>query len=224
LSLKKDRFNIVILHGDIHQGENRNGESVSLRRLQNNHIDYLALGHIHIPTLTAERLDSRGTYRYCGCLEGRGFDERGKRGFFLLEVIDGKLQSETFLSLAKREIVEIRVDISACNTYYDVERTAFTALQNVKRENMVRLVLIGQHAVGIRKDLSLLSHRLCEHFFFVKVSDESRVFIDYSAFANDLSERGEFVREVGRYEMNEEIRAEIIDVGLKALLGEEIDL
>ena len=224
LSLKKDRFNIVVLHGDISQGERKNTETISLRRLQNNHIDYLALGHIHIPTLTAERLDSRGTYRYCGCLEGRGFDECGKKGFFLLNVADGKLESETFLSFSKRELIEIRVDISACNTYYDVERTAFSALQNVKRENVVRLILVGQHTAGLKKDLPLLSHRLCENFFFVKISDESRVFIDYAAFLNDLSERGEFVREVGRYEMNEEIRSEIIDVGLKALAGEEIDL
>ena len=58
----------------------------------------------------------------------------------------------------------------------------------------------------------------------MKIVDESRVFIDYRQFENDLSERGEFVREVGRYEMNEELRAEILDVGLKALAGEEIDL
>ncbi len=224
LSLKKDRFNIVVLHGDISQGERKETEIIPLRRLQNNYIDYLALGHIHIPMLTAERLDSRGIYRYCGCLEGRGFDECGKKGCFLLNVTNGKLESETFLSFSKREIVEIRADISTCKTYYDVERTAFAALQNVKRENVVRLILVGQHMAGLKKDLPLLSHRLCENFFFVKLSDESRVFIDYAAFLNDLSERGEFIREVGRCEMSEEIRAEIIDVGLKALSGEEIDL
>jgi hypothetical protein len=54
--------------------------------------------------------------------------------------------------------------------------------------------------------------------------DESRIYIDYTAFQNDLSERGEFVREVGRYELSEEERAEILDVGLKALAGEDIDL
>jgi hypothetical protein len=54
--------------------------------------------------------------------------------------------------------------------------------------------------------------------------DESQVFIDYAQYKNDLSERGEFVREVGRYQMSEEERSEILEVGLKALAGEEIDL
>ena len=58
----------------------------------------------------------------------------------------------------------------------------------------------------------------------MKVADESSIVIDHAAFQNDLSERGEFVREVCRYQMSESERAEILDVGLKALAGEDIDL
>ena len=75
-----------------------------------------------------------------------------------------------------------------------------------------------------KKDIPLLTARLSQNFFHVKVVDEAKITIDFAAFQNDLSERGEFVREVGRYAMNEEDRAEILDVGLKALAGEEIDL
>ena len=82
LRLFPDRFNIVMMHGDI--ARTQGADSISLAQLQNKNIDYLALGHIHIPTMQAERLDGRGRYRYCGCPEGRGFDECGKRGFFLL--------------------------------------------------------------------------------------------------------------------------------------------
>ena len=89
---------------------------------------------------------------------------------------------------------------------------------------MVKLVLFGNHEVGLRKDVALLSTRLSSQFFHVKVVDESRVRIDYQRYKNDLSERGEFVREVGRYALSEEDRAEILDVGLKALAGEDIDL
>ena len=222
LRLLPEKFNIVMMHGDIAHAQG--GESISLQNLQNKHIDYLALGHIHIPTLNAERLDGRGRYRYCGCLEGRGFDECGKRGFFLLDIRGGKLAGEQFISLAKREVVLCRADISACKSYYDVETAALSALSAVKRENMVKLVLCGNHEVGLRKDLPLLSARLSEQFFHVKAVDESRVRIDYERYRNDLSERGEFVREVGRYNLTEEERAEILDVGLKALAGEDIDL
>ena len=222
LRLFPDRFNIVMMHGDI--ARTQGADSISLEQLQNKNIDYLALGHIHIPTMQAERLDGRGRYRYCGCLEGRGFDECGKRGFFLLEVRGGRLVDERFVSLAKRDIVLCRVDISACKSYYDVETAALSALSAVKKDDMVKLVLFGNHEVGLRKDVALLSTRLSGQFFHVKVVDESRVRIDYERYKNDLSERGEFVREVGRYALSDEDRAEILDVGLKALAGEEIDL
>lgn len=223
LALREERLNIVMMHGKLAKGEGGNGE-ISLFNLQNKNIDYLALGHIHQPTLNAERLDGRGHYRYCGCLEGRGFDECGKRGFFLLEIEGGKLRSETFVSLSKREICERAADISACTTYYDVERVADAALATENRENIVKLCLKGRHTAGLKKDIPLLTARLNQRFFFVKVVDESHVYVDYKQFEKDLSERGEFVRELGRYEMNEDFRAEILDVGLKALAGEEIDL
>lgn len=222
LRLLPERFNIVVMHGDI--AHTQGVESIRLQDLQNKHIDYLALGHIHIPMMTAERLDGRGRYRYCGCLEGRGFDECGKRGFFLLDVRGGKLAGEQFISLAKRDVVLCHADISACKSYYDVETAALSALSGAKKEDMVKLMLCGNHEAGLRKDVSLLSARLSEQFFHVKVVDESRVRIDYERYKNDLSERGEFVREVGRYNLTEEERTEILDVGLKALAGEDIDL
>ena len=217
LALRTERYNIVLAHGAL-------GEKGGISHLQNKAIDYLALGHIHIPMPKASPLDSRGKYRYCGCLEGRGFDEVGARGFFLLEIENGKLLSDRFLSLAKREICVRSVDISACQNYYDVERAAFAALENVREENLIKLVLKGRHRADLRKDISLLTARLSQRFFFVKTVDESRPFIDYAAFAKDLSERGEFVREVSRYELNESEREEILEIGFKALAGEDIDL
>ena len=52
--------------------------------LKNKNIDYLALGHIH--GYKEAPLDGRGKYCYPGCLEGRGFDECGKKGFVLLNI------------------------------------------------------------------------------------------------------------------------------------------
>lgn len=224
LRLRTERFNIVMLHGEAVGTERTGKDQLALPRLQNKNIDYLALGHIHIPTMQAERLDGRGKYRYCGCLEGRGFDECGKRGFFLLDIRGGQLYTENFVSIAKREAVVCSADISACNSYYDVERTALSALSGVSAGSMVKLVLRGRHRADLRKDIPMLTGRLSQSYFFIKIADESRIFIDYAQYKNDLSERGEFVREVGRYQMSEEERLEILEVGLKALAGEEIDL
>ena len=86
LSLRKDTLNIVMLHGQASDGA---GGSVNLKKLKNRNIDYLALGHIHKPSEGV--LDERGVYVYCGCLEGRGFDETGEHGFVLLDTAGGKI-------------------------------------------------------------------------------------------------------------------------------------
>ncbi len=210
-------FNICMLHGDA-------AREIPLPALQRKNIDYLALGHIHIPDVESKRLDGRGKYRYCGCLEGRGFDEVGARGFFLLEIEKGAIKNERFLSFAKRNVLSVRADLSGCNTFADVERVALDALAKTGGENMVKLVLCGRYAPQLKKDIPLLFSRLCERFFFLKIEDESRLAIDFNDYKNDLTERGEFVRQAGRYEMNEKLREEVLEVGLKALMGEEIDL
>lgn len=215
LQLPENGYHIVALHGD---------NDIPFERLANRHIDYLALGHIHKPMKNRERLDFRGSYRYCGCPEGRGFDETGERGFFLLEVRANRLIDEKFLSFAKRTVWEARVDISACETYLDVESETLKATAQIPPTDMVKVVLCGAHKAELRKDVSMLTLTLCERFFFAKVQDDSHPFIDVRAFENDLTERGEFVKEVGRYAMNEDFRAEVLEVGLKALSGEEIDL
>lgn len=221
LSLRANRYNIVIMHGEITEGS-ENG--VRLSALKNKNIDYLALGHIHQPMMQAEKLDGRGRYRYCGCLEGRGFDECGKRGFFLLDIREGKCVKEEFCSLAKREICEIEADISHCKNYYEVERVCASALSKARKEDIVKLILRGRHIAELKKDVSLLTARFSAEFFHLKAVDCSRVVIDYEKYKNDLSERGEFVRAVLASDRSEEEKEEILEVGLKALAGEDIDL
>lgn len=215
LHLLQNRYNIVTLHGE---------KDVPFSYFNDKNVDYLALGHIHKPMPKAEKLGYRGVYRYCGCPEARGFDEVGARGFFLLEIRSGRLVGEKFLSLAKRMVVELHVDITACQTYADVENAVLGSAAQISPDDIVKVVLCGNPCAELIKDTSLLCERLCQKFFFAKIEDISRPYINPRAFENDLTERGEFVREVGRYEMNEDFRAEVLEVGLKALGGEEIDL
>lgn len=223
LALNPDTFNIVLLHGNL-GGDTNAKEYLPLAYFQNKYIDYLALGHIHAADTTAKRLDARGRYRYCGCPEGRGFDETGKKGFFLIEIQNGLLVQEKFLTFARREIVEKYVDISRCNTYLDLENAALEALKNEHKDNVIKLVLCGNYTAGLQKNTQLLATRLSERFFFVKTYDESRLFLNPDEYKNDCTERGEFIREVGRYGLNGTLRDEILEIGLKALAGEDIDV
>jgi len=223
LRLPQERFHILLMHGDLH-GDTNSKEYIPLALLQNKNVDYLALGHIHKPTADSLRLDARGKYRYCGCLEGRGFDEIGPRGFFLVTVERNCITEEKFLTFATRQTVEVRVDISACKSYYDIENACISAMEKVSEKNLVKLVLCGRYETGVKKDVSLLCARLCARCFFLKVEDESKLYFNPKDYERDLTERGEFVREVGRYAMDETLREEILAVGLQALNGEEIDL
>ena len=84
LVLSHEDYNIVTLHGQISEYGVKNGaEIINLDGLKNKNIDYLALGHVHEQQL--EQLDNRGVYCYSGCLEGRGFDECGEKGFITLD-------------------------------------------------------------------------------------------------------------------------------------------
>ena len=75
-------YNVVTLHGQITDyGIKDKAEIINLDSLKNKNIDYLALGHVH--EYQAGQLDARGVYCYSGCLEGRGFDECGDKGFVL---------------------------------------------------------------------------------------------------------------------------------------------
>ena len=109
LLLDQGKVNIVMLHGqEVETAGKKDAEVIPIREYKNRGIDYLALGHIHAPKL--ERLDARGVYAYSGCLEGRGFDECGPRGFYLLTVSGKDVRAE-FVPFAKRQVWELPVEL-----------------------------------------------------------------------------------------------------------------
>ena len=112
LSLKEDKCNIVMLHGQ--EGEGMGVDKVNLTKLRDKFVDYLALGHIH--EYKSGKIDTRGTYAQSGCLEGRGFDETGAKGFVLLEVDD--VVKSTFVPFAQRTIHEFMVDLTDSKNKY----------------------------------------------------------------------------------------------------------
>ena len=104
LILEKNKTNIVIMHGQETETNTKDkAEVINLKQLKNKNIDYLALGHIH--KYKQEKLDNRGIYCYSGCLEGRGFDECGEKGFVLLNVEDKKIETK-FIPFAQRTLYE----------------------------------------------------------------------------------------------------------------------
>ena len=136
LSLDRAKKNIVMLHATL--GSARDAHTVHLASLAGKGIDYLALGHIHAHS--SGTLDARGTYAYAGCLEGRGFDEIGEKGFVLLEVED--TVKSTFVPFATRTVREKHFDITPCRDTADVLARLEAAL-DCDKNDLVRLYLEG---------------------------------------------------------------------------------
>ncbi len=212
-------INIVMLHGmaaEYGGKEERGG--FSLRKLRNRNIDYLALGHIH--SFRRERLDDRGVWSYCGCLEGRGFDECGEKGYVLLEAQDGKVKS-TFVPFAGRILHEIAVDISGLMIQEEIQRRIQEAVEEIPRKDMVKIVLTGEVSPEAEKDTVWIEKWLEDDYYFLRVKDETRLAVCPEDYRYDISLKGEFVRLVLAARLPKEEKEQILRLGIRALAGEE---
>ena len=217
LKLDTGRVNIVMLHG---QTSTQPGEEmVALPRLRGKSIDYLALGHIH--SYQHDRLDDRGQWCYCGCLEGRGFDECGEKGFVLLDIEKGRVEAQ-FVPFASRTLREIPVDISDCITVTQLQQALTAASAEVSSDSLVKFTLTGTYTPETQKDLVFLTKLMRQRFWFARIKDESRFRIERSTYEHDASLKGQFIRLVMASDRPEEQKARIICVGLQALAGEEV--
>ncbi|MBQ1263129.1 MAG: DNA repair exonuclease, partial [Oscillospiraceae bacterium] len=213
LSLSPERFNIAVMHGDI-------SSEINLPSLRGKNIDYLALGHLHEHSL--QKLDERGVYAYSGCLESRGFDESGVKGFYF---IDTDTKEYTFVSgLSERNMFEVKVDISGLMNYSEIRSKIDEELTKIgaREQDMVKVVLVGDVSLDANKAPEQLLKYLESRFFFAKIKDKTRTEINAEDYKNDISLKGEFVRQVLASELSEEQKQEVVLLGIRAIRGEEL--
>lgn len=220
LILEKNKINIVVMHGQESDTNTKDKtEIINLKQLKNKNIDYLALGHIH--SYKQEKLDNRGIYCYSGCLEGRGFDECGEKGFVLLDIIDGKIQA-TFKPYSKRNLYEVNVDITGATENKEIEEKIKEKIKDIPKTSLVKIVLTGEVELGNDRDIEYLTKKFEEYFYFVKIYDRPTIKIDYMKYQYDVSLKGEFIRLVLKQDLTDEEKNKIINTGIKALSGEDI--
>lgn len=217
LDLPRDSINIALLHGQVNGG-GRGEYGISFRRLMDKNIDYLALGHIH--TYQEARLDDRGTACYSGCLMGRGFDECGKKGYVLLETVNSRL-THRFIPFASREFHEVTLDIGSCRSARALELAAREKTAGIPKEDFCRLILRGALPPESAPDIAGLKAALAGQFALLRIRDETTLAIDPHDYENDISLKGEFIRQVLASELAQNEKDRIILCGLRALRGEE---
>lgn len=210
------RKNIAVLHGEAADKSTTN--AVGFKEAENLGLDYIAMGHYH--SYSVHNVDRRCKAVYCGTPEGRGFDEAHPCGFVLIDT-DGIGVSHRFIPFAKREIRIIRVDISDLVSTRLVEDEISRALGKVLANDIVRLVITGKRAEGIKIVCRVIAERYEGQFFHLEVIDDTRAYIDYSSYKNDKTLKGEFIRLVNATEgLSDGDKDRIIKTGLSALLRE----
>ncbi len=221
LVLDVSKFNIVMLHGQEseYMGTDKT-HIINIKALKNKYIDYLALGHIHKYKL--EKLDDRGQYCYPGCPEPRGFDELGEKGFVLLD-IEGKKAVSEFISIQNRRFLEKSVELTP-----DMDMTAIyneinKVIDSISPRDLLKLVLTGYTNMDRPIDVDRLRDRFMDKVYFLKLEARTRVKIDYDSFAYDRSLKGSFVRLVHGLDIEEDRKSKIIETGILAIMGENIE-
>ncbi len=219
LQLPAEQLNIVVLHGQIGQTNSKDKtEIINLNKLKNKNIDYLALGHIH--SYIKETLDQRGVYCYSGCLEGRGFDECGEKGFVLLEIENGKVKSQ-FVSFAQRQLIELVFDITPYADWFVIEDKILELVKAYDQTNLLKITLRGKYPIQLEKHIGMLEQKL-DQFYFAKIKDETTLVVTNQDVAKDISLRGEFIRQVLASDLTAAEKEQTILIGLKALAGEDL--
>ena len=214
---QKSRINIVMLHG---QTSTSSGvDRVNLNLLKGKNIQYLSLGHIH--TYYCNQLDRNGIYCYPGCLEGRGFDECGKKGFVVLDT-DVRGIEPIFVPFSLRVLHHIEVDITGLLNNTEIYNAMKKETKDISKNDMVEFILTGSQDITSDLSIKYLYQLVDTDFFFVKIKDNTKCIFDPKEYENDISLKGEFIRLVMASDFSEEDKIQIIRAGLEALSGEDI--
>lgn len=230
-ALSASCINIVMLHGMITAyGISHDTDGTlhySLKELQGRNIDYIAAGHLH--QFQYGKIDSRGSYCYSGCLEGRGFDECGDKGFVLLtirysdELSDASdLLKFQFIPFSSRSLYEKTVDLTDCTDHTQVEALIDPVLSSIDNRHLVKLILEGRIPLQMTLHTDWLNQKYQDDFYYFRLEDHTRPQIAYEDYRYDRSLRGEFIRLVLSSKLSETEKEAVILEGLRALSGEEV--
>ncbi len=218
LSLYEKNINIVTLHGELASYDA--ADKISIQELRKLPIDYLALGHYHSYSQT--EISNRCTAVYCGTPEGRGFDEIGNKGYVIIDTEDGHI-THKFVNRATRTLHSINVDISGIRREIEIENSVANAISKIPPTDVVRVVLVGEHEPGLKRDIDSLNLRFGTKYFYFETKDNSKLRICADDYKNDKSLKGEFIRLVlSKEELGDGEKAEIIECGIRALAGETV--
>lgn len=221
-------INLCVLHGDVVSGLTESVYNpISQSSIKESGLDYLALGHIH---KRSEIKRANGTFfSYCGCPDGKGFDESGSRGVYIGTVKKGRCDL-SYTELSSRQYIFAETDISNCDTSAAISSKIITQLKSQFPEtfekNLYRISLVGDVDFSFSPNISQIETTLSDVLEHVKVKDCTGFQIkDIEKIASESTLRGIFVQKM--LELSENANPEdamayrsALKLGLKAFESE----
>lgn len=177
------RLNLMVMHGDM---ASPSYAPFSESDVAASGLDYLALGHVH--TFSGIRKAGSTCYAYPGCIEGRGFDETGKKGVILGTVDKGGCELR-FVPLGGREYKLVETDVTGCK---NPAEAAAAALSPTDRDAVCRVILKGE--CGAPPDLTAIRSALERQCYSLSLRDETRLAADIWDGCGDDTLRGLFLK------------------------------
>ena len=202
-------IHLLCAHGEVGQGGSY--APILPGILADSGVTYAALGHVH--AASGLKWDGNTPWAYCGCPEGRGFDELGPKGALVVTIDDNGI-STRFVPLCCRQYRVESVDVDRIEDWMPAEFCG----------DLVRVILTGE--CRRTPDLTVLLEKLKDRFFYAELRDETTLPQDLWARVEEESLTGLFLRGMrGRLEAAaEEDRPAILlatRFGLAALEGGE---
>ncbi len=224
IPVSENMINLCVLHGQVVSAL---GESeynpVSVDTVAKSGIDYLAMGHIH------KRSDIQKSgatfYSYCGCPDGRGFDEDGSRGVYVGCIEKGRCNLE-YTELSSRKYVIDNLDVSGCKTTNQVSSKILSHIKekysDSYKNNLYRIFLCGTVTTDFIPDIARIEDSLKDDTCYIRVYDNTEVDIENILhLASESSFRGIFVQKLlemqsNAHDVDKELYLKALRLGLKA--------
>lgn len=194
--LSQEMINLCVLHGDVVSALSESDYNpITVGSIATSGFDYLALGHIHKRT---EIQKSGNTfYSYCGCPDGRGFDEDGSRGVYLGTVKKGSCQID-YVELSSRQYIITDVDVSDCENSVQISSKILSQLEaefpKTYAENLYRISICGTISSDFLPNIGQIEAMLSGKLLYIRITDKTDIDLsNVSKIARENSLRGIFV-------------------------------
>ncbi len=161
------RLRLMALHGQVGGAPEGGYNPIAEEEIAASGLDYLALGHVHRYSGLCRA--GQVPWAYCGCPEGRGFDELGPKGALCVQVERGGTPQVEFVPLCARQYRILRLPVTPQD---DADGVTARLHAQAAPADLVRVVLTGEW--GDKPiNLTQIENQCRQDFYSLSLRDET---------------------------------------------------